>query len=51
MKHTLFLQAPSSDGSATLGELVREMLTSWDMMTRRLRDGVEFFLVLRAHEA
>jgi hypothetical protein len=26
------------------------MLTSWDMMTRRLREGVEFFRFLRAHE-
>ena len=32
-------------------EIVREMLTSWDMMTRRLREGVEFFKFLRAHEA
>ncbi|SAL61565.1 radical SAM family protein [Caballeronia arvi] len=32
-------------------EIVREMLTSWEMMTRRLREGVEFFRVLRAHEA
>jgi len=27
------------------------MLTSWDMMKRRLREGVEFFRFLRAHEA
>ncbi|MDB6086594.1 MAG: hopanoid biosynthesis associated radical protein HpnJ, partial [Gammaproteobacteria bacterium] len=32
-------------------EIVREMLTSWDMMKRRLREGVEFFRFLRAHEA
>jgi len=32
-------------------EIVREMLTSWDMMTRRLREGVEFFRFLRAHQA
>src|SRR5712675_865935 len=32
-------------------EIVKEMLTSWDMMTRRLREGVEFFRFLRAHEA
>jgi hypothetical protein len=32
-------------------EIVREMLTSWEMMTRRLREGVEFFRFLRAHEA
>jgi hopanoid biosynthesis associated radical SAM protein HpnJ len=32
-------------------EIVKEMLTSWDMMTRRLRDGVELFRFLRAQEA
>jgi len=32
-------------------EIVREMLRSWDMMKRRLREGVEFFRFLRAHEA
>lgn len=32
-------------------EILREMLTSWDMMKRRLREGVEFFRFLRAHEA
>jgi hopanoid biosynthesis associated radical SAM protein HpnJ len=32
-------------------EIVREMLGSWDMMKRRLREGVEFFQFLRAHEA
>ncbi|SDC41924.1 hypothetical protein SAMN05421548_1241, partial [Paraburkholderia lycopersici] len=26
-------------------------LMSWDMMKRRLREGVEFFRFLRAHEA
>jgi hypothetical protein len=26
-------------------------LTSWDMMKRRLREGVEFFRFLRAHQA
>ena len=31
-------------------EIVREMLTSWEMMQRRLREGVEFFRFLRAHE-
>jgi len=30
-------------------EIVREMLTSWDMMRRRLREGAEFFRFLRAH--
>jgi hopanoid biosynthesis associated radical SAM protein HpnJ len=32
-------------------EIVREMLGSWGMMKRRLREGVEFFRFLRAHEA
>ena len=32
-------------------EIVKEMLASWDMMKRRLREGVEFFRFLRAHEA
>jgi len=32
-------------------EIVSEMLASWDMMKRRLREGVEFFRFLRAHEA
>ena len=32
-------------------EIVKEMLTSWDMMQRRLREGVEFFRFLRGHEA
>ena len=32
-------------------EILREMLTSWDMMKRRLREGVEFFRFLRAHQA
>jgi hopanoid biosynthesis associated radical SAM protein HpnJ len=32
-------------------EIVREMLGSWDMTKRRLREGVEFFHFLRSHEA
>src|SRR5450631_4125111 len=32
-------------------EISKEMLTSWDMMKRRLREGVEFFRFLRAHQA
>jgi hopanoid biosynthesis associated radical SAM protein HpnJ len=32
-------------------EIVREMLASREMMVRRLREGVEFFRFLRAHEA
>jgi hopanoid biosynthesis associated radical SAM protein HpnJ len=32
-------------------EIVREMLRSWDMTKRRLREGVEFFRFLRAHGA
>jgi hopanoid biosynthesis associated radical SAM protein HpnJ len=31
-------------------EIVKEMLASWDMMKRRLREGVEFFRLLHAHE-
>jgi hopanoid biosynthesis associated radical SAM protein HpnJ len=31
-------------------EIVKEMLTSWDMMTRRLREGVEFWRFLQARE-
>ncbi|HXA92953.1 MAG TPA: hopanoid biosynthesis associated radical SAM protein HpnJ [Steroidobacteraceae bacterium] len=30
-------------------EIVGEMLASWDMMKRRLREGVEFFRFLRTH--
>ncbi|TQK11959.1 hopanoid biosynthesis associated radical SAM protein HpnJ [Herbaspirillum sp. SJZ107] len=32
-------------------EIVSEMLHSWDMTRRRLREGVEFFRFLRAHGA
>jgi hopanoid biosynthesis associated radical SAM protein HpnJ len=32
-------------------EIVREMSTSWEMTRRRLREGVEFFRFLRAHQA
>jgi hopanoid biosynthesis associated radical SAM protein HpnJ len=32
-------------------EIVREMLVSWEMMKRRLQEGVEFFKFLRAHRA
>jgi hopanoid biosynthesis associated radical SAM protein HpnJ len=32
-------------------EILKEMLTSWDMMKRRLREGVAFFQFLRAHTA
>jgi hopanoid biosynthesis associated radical SAM protein HpnJ len=32
-------------------EIVKEMLCSWDMMKRRLREGVEFFHFLRARAA
>jgi hopanoid biosynthesis associated radical SAM protein HpnJ len=32
-------------------EIVREMATSWEMTRRRLREGVEFFRFLRAHQA
>ncbi|CAN7651519.1 hopanoid biosynthesis associated radical SAM protein HpnJ [Caballeronia sp. 15715] len=36
---------------AKIWEIVREMLVSWEMMHRRLREGVEFFSFLRAHKA
>jgi hopanoid biosynthesis associated radical SAM protein HpnJ len=32
-------------------EIVREMMTSWEMTRRRLREGAEFFRFLRAHQA
>jgi len=32
-------------------EIVREMLTSWEMTRRRLREGAEFYRFLRAHQA
>lgn len=32
-------------------EIVREMMGSWSMARRRLREGVEFFRFLRSHEA
>ena len=32
-------------------EIVREMLVSWEMMKRRLQEGVEFFKFLRARKA
>ncbi|QJE03460.1 hopanoid biosynthesis associated radical SAM protein HpnJ [Massilia forsythiae] len=32
-------------------EIVREMLHSWEMTRRRLREGVEFFRFLRSHGA
>ncbi|NLP64766.1 hopanoid biosynthesis associated radical SAM protein HpnJ [Paraburkholderia sacchari] len=32
-------------------EIVREMLISWEMMRRRLQEGVEFFKFLRARKA
>lgn len=32
-------------------EIVKEMLGSWEMTRRRLREGVEFFRFLRAHES
>ncbi len=34
-----------------IAELTGEMLRSWEMTKRRLREGVEFFRFLRAHEA
>jgi hopanoid biosynthesis associated radical SAM protein HpnJ len=32
-------------------EIVREMMTSWEMTRRRLREGAEFYRFLRAHQA
>jgi hopanoid biosynthesis associated radical SAM protein HpnJ len=32
-------------------EIVKEMLASWDFTKRRLREGVEFFRFLRAHQS
>ncbi len=32
-------------------EIVREMMGSWELTKRRLREGVEFFRFLRAHQA
>lgn len=32
-------------------EIVREMLSSWEMTRRRLREGAEFFRFLRTHQA
>ncbi len=32
-------------------EIVREMMGSWDMTKRRLREGLEFFRFLRSHQA
>ncbi|HEY1725628.1 MAG TPA: hopanoid biosynthesis associated radical SAM protein HpnJ [Steroidobacteraceae bacterium] len=34
-----------------IAELTAEMMTSWEMTKRRLREGVEFFRFLRAHAA
>jgi len=36
---------------AKIWEIVSEMLHSWEMTRRRLREGVEFFRFLRAHGA
>jgi len=33
-----------------IAEITREMMMSWDMTKRRLREGVEFFHFLRARE-
>ncbi|EQD45825.1 radical SAM family protein, partial [mine drainage metagenome] len=32
-------------------EIVKEMMMSWEMMKRRLREGLEFFRFLHAHES
>jgi hypothetical protein len=36
---------------AKIWEIVREMLVSWEMMKRRLQEGVQFFQFLREHKA
>ena len=36
---------------AKIWEILKEMLTSWDMMKRRLREGAAFLQFLRAHTA
>ena len=33
-----------------IGEILMEMLSDWDMMKRRLREGVEFFKFLRSRD-
>ena len=38
-------------GRRRSGKSSREMLVSWEMTKRRLREGVEFFRFLRTHEA
>ena len=45
------LSSASISGRARSGRSCREMLGSWDMMKRRLREGVEFFRFLRTHTA
>ena len=37
--------------SAKIWEIVKEMLTNWEMLRRRLREGVEFMRFLRARNA
>ncbi len=34
-----------------IGEILLEMISDWDMMKRRLREGVEFFKFLRTRDA
>lgn len=36
---------------AKIGEILLEMIQDWDMMKRRLREGVEFFQFLRTRDA
>jgi hypothetical protein len=36
---------------AKIWQILREMLASWEMMKRRLREGVEFMRFLRAHDS
>ena len=48
-KSLKILSCPFRPGK--IWEIVSEMHGSWDMMKRRLHEGVEFFRFLRAHEA
>jgi hypothetical protein len=48
MLKSLFLQAPSFDGHDV--EIVKEIVTSRDMLVRRLREGVVFFQFLKHRE-
>lgn len=48
--HGIFIFRPRKIAELT-AELTAEMMTSWEMTKRRLREGAEFFRFLRAREA